>query len=330
MKNKNKIINELYENSPDVREKIKKDVDFSQFKKEKTPAEKSLRSFKWATAMLSVALIAMMAVLGPIIAKLQKKGGQQVAEASAYVMHIDVNPSVRFEVSGDDVVTAQQGMNEDGVVFLYKEDFVGKNIDDATKTVLQKMSEAGLVKGKVKISITDKKTGKPIKSKQDHAVQIVQNLFAGKIDALILSDKEIDAIEDYYKDQNVGEYEKQMIEKFKKNLIDAIKEKIRRIEELKKLLDVDGLDKNRRVKDLDNDAEKSLYEKIQLYCDDYKLNWNEVRKDKIKEFYKDIKEKGEELEDCIEDIENSDSDDYGDELSDLLEIVKEDLFEKED
>lgn len=327
MKNKNKIINELYENSPDVREKIKKDVAFSQFKKEKTPAEKSLRSFKWATAMLSVALIAMMAVLGPIIARLQKKGGQK-AEASAYVMHIDVNPSVRFEVSGDDVVTAQQGMNEDGVVFLYKEDFVGKNIDDATKTVLQKMSEAGLVNGEVKISITDKKTGKPIKSKQDHAVQIVQNLFAGKISALILSDEDIDAIEDYYKDRNIGKYEQQMIKEFKKNLIEAIKEKIRRIEELKTLFD--GLDKNRRVKDLDNDAEKSLYEKIQLYCDDYKLNWNEVRKDKIKEFYKDIKEKGEELEDCIEDIENSDSDDYGDELSDLLEIVKEDLFEKED
>lgn len=327
MKNKNKIINELYENSPDVREKIKKDVDFSQFKKEKTPAEKSLRSFKWATAMLSVALIAMMAVLGPIIARLQKKGGQK-AEASAYVMHIDVNPSVRFEVSGDDVVTAQQGMNEDGVVFLYKEDFVGKNIDDATKTVLQKMSEAGLVKGKVKISITDKKTGKPIKNKQDHAVQIVQNLFAGKISALILSDEDIDAIEDYYKDRNIGKYEQQMIKEFKKNLIEAIKEKIRRIEELKTLLD--GLDKNRRVKDLDNDAEKSLYEKIQLYCADYKLNWNEVRKDKIKEFYKDIDEKREELEECIENIENSDSDDYGDELSDLLEIVKEDLFEKED
>lgn len=324
MKNKNKIINELYEKSPDVRERIRKDVDFSQFEKKNAPAAKSSNGFKWATAVLSVALIAMIAVLAPIIAKTSKPKSY----ASDYVVFIDVNPSVRLDVSGDDVVTAQQGMNEDGVVFLYKEDLVGKNIDDATKTVLQKMSEAGLVKGKVKISITDKKTGKPIKSKQDHAVQIVKNLFAGKIDALILSDKDIDAIEDYYKDRNIGEYEQQMIGKFKKNLIEAIKEKIRRIEELKTQLD--GLDKNRRVKDLDNDAEKSLYEKIQLYCDDYKLNWYEVRKDKIKEFYKDIDEKREELENCIEDIEESDSDDYGDELSDLLEIVKEELFEQED
>ena len=328
MKNKNKIINELYEKSPDVRERIKKDVDFSQFEKKNAPAAKSSNGFKWATAVLSVALIAMIAVLAPIIAKTSNPKKPGVSYASDYVVFIDVNPSVRLDVSGDDVVTAQQGMNEDGVVFLYKEDLVGKNIDDATKTVLQKMSEAGLVKGKVRISVADKKTGKPIKSKQDHAVQIVKNLFAGKIAALILSDKDIDDIEDYYKDRNIGEYEQQMIGKFKKNLIEAIKEKIRRIEELKTQLD--GLDKNRRVKDLDNDAEKSLYEKIQLYCDDYKLNWYEVRKDKIKEFYKDIDEKREELENCIEDIEESDSDDYGDELSDLLEIVKEELFEQED
>ena len=337
MKNKNKIINELYEKSPDVRERIKKDVDFSQFEKKNAPAAKSSNGFKWATAVLSVALIAMIAVLAPIIAKTSKpeKPGKTpgVSYASDYVVFIDVNPSVRLDVSGDDVVTAQQGMNEDGVVFLYKEDLVGKNIDDATKTVLQKMSEAGLVKDKdkVRISVADKKTGKRIDEKQRHAVQVVNNLFQNKnkdISALILTDKEIDDIEDYYDNNNVGQYEIAMIKEFKDKLIVAINEKIRRIEELKTQLD--GLDKNRRVKDLDNDAEKSLYEKIQLYCADYKLNWNEVRKDKIKEFYKDIDEKREELENCIEDIEESDSDDYGDELSDLLEIVKEELFEEDD
>ena len=146
---------------------------------------------------------------------------------------------------------------------------------------------------------------------------------------MILSDKEIDAIEDYYDNNNVGQYEIDMIKEFKESLLRAINTKIGRIEEIKALLD--ELDKNRRVKDLDNDAEKSLYEKIQLYCADYKLNWNEVKKDKIKEFYEDIDEKREKLEDCIEDIEISDGDDsYGEILSDLLEIVKEELFEQED
>ena len=336
MKNKNKIINELYEKSPDVRERIRKDVDFSQFEKKNAPAAKSSNGFKWATAVLSVALIAMIAVLAPIIAKTSKPGKSGktpgVSYASDYVVFIDVNPSVRLDVSGGDVVTAQKGMNKDGVVLLYQENLVGKNIDEAATYLIEKMDEAGLVKdkGKVKISVADKKTGKRIDEKQRHALEVVNNLFQNKnkdVSAMILSDKEIDAIEDYYDNNNVGEYEKQMIDDFKKRLLDAINIKIGRIEEIKALLD--ELDKNRRVKDLDNDAEKSLYEKIQLYCADYKLNWNEVKKDKIKEFYKDIDEKREELEDCIEDIEDSD-DSYGEILSDLLEIVKEELFEQED
>lgn len=338
MKNKNKIINELYEKSPDVRERIRKDVDFSQFEKKNAPAAKSSNGFKWATAVLSVALIAMIAVLAPIIAKTSKpdKPGKNpgVSYASDYVVFIDVNPSVRLDVSGGDVVTAQKGMNEDGVVLLYQENLVGKNIDEAATYLIEKMDEAGLVKdkGKVRISVADKKTGKRIDEKQRHALEVVNNLFKNKnkdVSAMILSDKEIDAIEDYYDNNNVGDYEKQMIDDFKGRLLDAINTKIGRIEEIKALLD--ELDKNRRVKDLDNDAEKSLYEKIQLYCADYKLNWNEVKKDKIKEFYKDIDEKREKLEDCIEDIEISDGDDsYGEILSDLLEIVKEELFEQED
>ena len=330
MKNKNKIINELYEKSPDVRERIRKDVDFSQFEKKNAPAAKSSNGFKWATAVLSVALIAMIAVLAPIIAKTPKPKSY----ASDYVVFIDVNPSVRLDVSGGDVVTAQKGMNKDGVVLLYQENLVGKNIDEAATYLIEKMDEAGLVKdkGKVRISVADKKTGKRIDEKQRHAVDVVNNLFKNKnkdVSAMILSDNDIDAIEDYYDNNNVGDYEKQMIEKFKAKLLLAIDKKIGRIEEIKALLD--ELDKNRRVKDLDNDAEKSLYEKIQLYCADYKLNWNEVKKDKIKEFYKDIDEKREKLEDCIEDIEISDGDDsYGEILSDLLEIVKEELFEQED
>lgn len=338
MKNKNKIINELYEKSPDVRERIKKDVDFSQFEKKNAPAAKSSNGFKWATAVLSVALIAMIAVLAPIIAKTSKpeKSGKTpgVSYASDYVVFIDVNPSVRLDVSGGDVVTAQKGMNKDGVVLLYQENLVGKNIDEAATYLIEKMDEAGLVKdkGKVRISVADKKTGKRIDEKQRHALEVVNNLFQNKnkdVSAMILSDKDIDAIEDWYDTDNVGDYEKQMIDDFKKRLLDAINTKIGRIEEIKALLD--ELDKNRRVKDLDNDAEKSLYEKIQLYCADYKLNWNEVKKDKIKEFYEDIDEKREKLEDCIEDIEISDGDDsYGEILSDLLEIVKEELFEQED
>lgn len=342
MKNKNKIINELYEKSPDVRERIRKDVDFSQFEKKNAPAAKSSNGFKWATAVLSVALIAMIAVLAPIIAKTSKPGKSGktpgVSYASDYVVFIDVNPSVRLDVSGGDVVTAQKGMNKDGVVLLYKENLVGKNIDEAATYLIEKMDEAGLVKdkGKVRISVADKKTGKRIDEKQRHALEVVNNLFKNKnkdVSAMILSDNDIDAIEDYYDNNNVGEYEKQMIDEFKAKLLLAIEKKIGKIENLLGMLDKEGLSESeRKVKKLDqNDAEKAALEAIKVYCADYKVNYYEVANDEIAEFYDDLVEKKKDLLECVDDIKNPDGDDsYGEILSDLLEIVKEELFEQED
>lgn len=334
MKNKNKIINELYEKSPDVRERIRKDVDFSQFEKKNAPAAKSSNGFKWATAVLSVALIAMIAVLAPIIAKTSKPKSY----ASDYVVFIDVNPSVRLDVSGKDVVTAQKGMNKDGVVLLYKENLVGKNIDEAATYLIEKMDEAGLVKdkGKVRISVADKKTGKRIDEKQRHAVEVVYNLFQNKskdVSAMILTDKEIDDIEDYYDNNNVGEYEKQMVEEFKAKLLLAIDKKIGDIDKLCEMLNNAGLSESeRKVKNLDqNDAEKAALEAIKVYCADYKVNYHEVANDEIAEFYEDLVEKRKDLLECIDDIKTPDGDDsYGEILSDLLEIVKEELFEQED
>lgn len=342
MKNKNKIINELYEKSPDVRERIRKDVDFSQFEKKNAPAAKSSNGFKWATAVLSVALIAMIAVLAPIIAKTSKPGKSGktpgVSYASDYVVFIDVNPSVRLDVSGGDVVTAQKGMNKDGVVLLYQENLVGKNIDEAATYLIEKMDEAGLVKDKdkVRISVADKKTGKRIDEKESHAKEVVNKLFQNKnkdVSAMILSDDDIKKIEDWYDTDNVGQYEIDMIKEFREKLIVAINEKIGRIESLLDMLDKEGLSESeRKVKKLDqNDAEKAALEAIKVYCADYKVNYHEVANDEIAEFYEDLVEKKKDLLECIDDINNPDGDDsYGEILSDLLEIVKEELFEQED
>ena len=341
MKNKNKIINELYEKSPDVRERIRKDVDFSQFEKKNAPAAKSSNGFKWATAVLSVALIAMIAVLAPIIAKTSKPGKSGktpgVSYASDYVVFIDVNPSVRLDVSGGDVVTAQKGMNKDGVVLLYKENLVGKNIDEAATYLIEKMDEAGLVKdkGKVRISVADKKTGKRIDEKQRHALEVVNNLFQNKnkdVSAMILSDNEIDAIEDYYDNNNVGQYEIDMIKEFKDKLLRAINKKIERIDELLNNILKPWEEDERKVKHLDqNDAEKAALEAIKVYCADYKVNYHEVANDEIAEFCEELFDKKKDLQECIDDIKTSDGDDsYGEILSDLLEIVKEELFEQED
>lgn len=150
---------------------------------------------------------------------------------------------------------------------------------------------------------------------------------------MILSDNDIDAIEDYYDNNNVGEYEKQMVDEFKAKLLLAIEKKIGDINKLCEMLNNAGLSESeRKVKKLDqSDAEKAALEAIKVYCADYKVNYHEVANDEIAEFYEDLVEKREDLLECIDDINNPDSDDsYGEILSDLLEIVKEELFEQED
>lgn len=198
------------------------------------------------------------------------------------------------------------------------------------------LDEAGLVKdkGKVRISVADKKTGKRIDEKQRHALEVVNNLFQNKnkdVSAMILSDNDIDAIEDWYDTDNVGEYEKQMVEEFKAKLLLAIDKKIGRIDELLNILKPWEKDE-RKVKNLDqNDAEKAALEAIKVYCADYKVNYHEVANDEIAEFCEELFDKKKDLLECIDDIKNPDGDDsYGEILSDLLEIVKEELFEQED
>lgn len=339
MKNKNKIINELYEKSPDVRERIRKDVDFSQFEKKNAPAAKSSNGFKWATAALSVALIAMIAVLAPIIAKTSKpdKSGKTpgVSYASDYVVFIDVNPSVRLDVSGGDVVTAQKGMNKDGMILLYKEDLVGQNIDKATTYILQKMDEAGLVKDKdkVKISVADKKTGKHITEKQSHAVQVVKDFFRSKnmdVSALILSDDDIKKIEDNYNKNNAAEY-KEMVDAFRIKLKEEIKGKIVKIENLLTML-LPYEHETREVRTLNgNEKEREVLKEIEDYCKAYKADIDDVLDEEINEYYEDLEKNKAKLQKSLKKInENDDDDDYGDILAELLEIVKERLFEEDD
>ena len=107
--------------------------------------------------------------------------------------------------------------------------------------------------------------------------------------------------------------------------------KIGRIDELLNILKPWEKDE-RKVKNLDqNDAEKAALEAIKVYCADYKVNYHEVANDEIAEFCDDLVEKKKDLQECIDDINNPDGDDsYGEILSDLLEIVKEELFEQED
>lgn len=329
MKKTDRILKELNKNAPDVKDKVVNAVDWDEIAIKNGTREKALDKKssvgKWKIAAASIALI-LVAAISVILPVTLKKDKNSVLQ-DGYVVTIEVNPGVRFEVNASDVVTAQTGLNEDGVVLLYKENLVGKNIDEATAAVVEKMEAAGLIKGNVKISVSDKKTGKKLENKQNDVIGVIRRVLNdGNIETLILSDKELDDIEDYYEKHGVSEYEKEIIKQFRKKLLEEINNKITYAEKIKALLE-ENKNSAAKLSTLD----ETVLKEVEEYCNKYKTKWNEIKDDEIREFYKDLTDKIEELEEARDDIEeNEDEDDYGDMLEDLFEIVEEELFEEND
>lgn len=329
MKKTDRILKELNKNAPDVKDKVVNAVDWDEIAIKNGAPDKardnksSGRKWKVAAAGIALILVAAISAILPVTLKKDKNSVLQ----DGYVVTIEVNPGVRFEVNASDVVTAQTGLNEDGVVLLYKENLVGKNIDEATAAVIEKMEAAGLIKGNVKISVSDKKTGKKLENKQNDVIGVIRRVLNdGNIETLILSDKELDDIEDYYEKHGVSEYEKEIIEKFRERLLSEIEIKISGARNILAL-----------IEDKKNDAAKlstldeTVLKEIKEYCNKYKIKWNDIKDDEIREFYKDLTDKIGNLEEALDEIgRNKDEDDYGDMLEDLFEIVEEELFEEND
>ena len=328
MKKTDRILKELNKNAPDVKDKVVNAVDWVEIAIKNGAPDKardnkfSGRKWKVAAAGIALILVAAISVILPVTLKKDKNSVLQ----DGYVVTIEVNPGVRFEVNASDVVTAQTGLNEDGVVLLYKENLVGKNIDEATAAVIEKMEAAGLIKGNVKISVSDRK-GKKLENKQNDVIGVIRRVLNdGNIETLILSDKELEDIEDYYEKHGVSEYEKEIIKQFRKKLLEEINNKITYAEKIKALLE-----KNKNSAAKLSTLDETVLKEVKEYCNKYKIKWNDIKDDEIREFYKDLTDKIEELEEARDDIEeNEDEDDYGDMLEDLFEIVEEELFEEND
>ena len=328
MKKTDRILKELNKNAPDVKDKIVNAVDWDEIAIKNETREKALDKKssvgKWKIAAASIALI-LVAAISVILPVTLKKDKNSVLQ-DGYVVTIEVNPGVRFEVNASDVVTAQTGLNEDGVVLLYKENLVGKNIDEATAAVIEKMDAAGLIKGNVKISVSDRK-GKKLENKQNDVIGVIRRVLNdGNIETLILSDKELEDIEDYYEKHGVSEYEKEIIEKFREKLLAEIEIKISGARNILALLE-ENKNSAAKLSTLD----ETVLKEVKEYCNKYKIKWNEIKDDEIREFYDDLTDKIEDLEEARGEIgKNKDEDDYGDMFEDLFEIVEEELFEEND
>ena len=322
MKKMNKInmINqELNNKAPDISEDIKEKVDWENIKlqNQKEPQKKTF-NLKWVLSGVCCLLLICLSVCLPMFLKNDV--------SYSYNLVLEVNPSIKLTANEQNIVTSQKGLNEDAVILLYKENVVGQNIDDATKYLIGKMSEEGLIIDDIKISVKDSQ-GNLLNDKQDSIIKNIETFLNNdNIDILILSEEELDRIEDYYDNNHITEYEKSFVDKFRNKLLEIAHNKIKDIDRLINSLNIYNKKDETLIVNFDKQAEILTYAQKYNFLIDF--NWNELTYKDIFELIEDLEDDKKELEESLKEI-NEESDDYNEILEELFELVKDDLFEME-
>ena len=325
MRIKKEIEKELNKSVPDLSDKIAAQTDWEKIKFESQKSDANVKSKRYIRTFAAVAAAICCLIVGiAIFAK-----GDNAIVSSDYSLILDVNPSIKFSVNGDDMVTSQTGLNEDGVILLYKSNFVGENINLATEKVLSEMNNAGLISGKeIRITAVDK-DGNVIEGKQSQVSEVIRKMFDGKdIKINFLDKKQLEEIEDYYEDRHISEYEKQAILELKEELLQLVNQKIAEIDELLSVLCEYEKDEDKKIEGFANSA---AAEKLQAYSKKYKykleFNINKAKYEDVYELCEELRENKEELIEGLEDIEEAGEEgDYAEIFEELIDLAKEELI----
>lgn len=345
---------EVKANIPDLSDKISAMTDWQSIalnsdetnKKINQAAKKPIKK-SWSFAFAAIAAVLVMAIVLPVT--LNNKTAPVVAKAdyevvievkpstnstintieASYATAADANPAMKFTVNGNnDKVREQYGLNEDGVEFLFGDNYNEQTIDAATKTVCDKLKNYNIVNGTKILRVTayssDSKTHKVLENKRLHIASKIQNLLSGDIGSVIYIDDDlIDEIEDTF---NGDEFRNQI-----KELIKTLKGKLKPLIE-QKIADIDNLIALFKEKYDDDERVYLDYATIQKMNEfSYKYNYEfEIsifpKGKKMNELLDDLNELKEDLAECLEDIDEDSDDDYGDILADLIEMAKESIF----
>lgn len=343
---------EIKANIPDLSDKISAMTDWQSIalnnaetnKKINQAAKKPIKK-SWSFAFAAIAAVLVMAIVLPVT--LNNKTAPVVAKAdyevvievkpstnstintftASYASAADANPAMKFKVDGNsDTVRKHYGLNEDGVEFLFGDNYTGQTIDAATKTVCDKLKNYNIVNGTKILRVTayssDSKTHKVLENKRLHIASKIQNLLSGNIGSVIYIDDDlIDEIEDWGDDLPIDMA--QIITKLKGQLRDLVNKKIGAINELLASF-------NQKYEDNEIVSIEDM-NKINKFCSDYKfdLKFIPITGKLINEFCEDLKDLEEDLEKCLDEIDEIDEDsddDYGEILADLIEMAKESIF----
>lgn len=325
---------EVNENIPDLSDKIESSVDWNAVagKRAKANAKTHRKPFgvRFGFGLAGVAAVLIAAIVLPFALK---PATVTPAVSAGYEVVISVNPAVQLTVDKDDNVIKQTGLNEDGVNFLYGSRYTGKKIDVATREICDELKKINVLTDGKRISLTayDTTTREILRDKQNEVMTSVMNVISDWSSGIVtkfLDDDELDALEEYYENHHIKDYAKSALNDLKSKLKNEVDKKMQYIDTfLKEFAEVD-----------DNSSYVTLSADMILQLNyfggkyGFDLGFTPlavVRGKDIVKLKEELADCREDLEECLEEIDDTDEDDFGDALSDLLDIMKEDIFNRD-
>ena len=321
-----KIIDELNNFVPDIKDRIRASI---------VVLPVPHRKVKWQmVAVPIVALILLVVVVATPLALVMGRGGENggggVVPATTFNLAISVNPSVEFIFDVNDNVISQKGLNKDGVKVLYKENFVGMNINDVTEHFLTLLEKYGYLDGNdVRIILKDNNGMVNIKKANE-----VKRSMESQLDALGISsksllnmtEKELELLEKEL-EENGDDYYQDIKKTYFEEVKTVLSDKISNIEKLITICEPEAKKDDESL--VSENVKKAIKDFLKVYTIEMDLNINgKLTKDDIYELIEELEEEKQDLQEILEDINEDNDDDFDDIIEDIIEIVKERINKK--
>ena len=322
-----KIEKELKADAPALSEKISSGVDWDKIAEQNGKGRLS----KNGRLRLGFGMTAAAVAIAIVVSLFVYSSGRKTtlpSPVAVYDIVIDVNPNISLSVDKNDFVTAQKGLNEDGVVFLHNKNYVGSNANEATRSIIGDLKNKGVISSGsiVRLSVFDHETRKINDGVQSEIEKSLEGLLGKDVTTLFLSDEELDKIEDYYKNHTVKEDEKELVANFKNKVLKIASEKLSDTRSLLKTLDKYGDEKDDIV--FPEEDRKILLAFTEKY--DVKFDFDPngvVSRDDLDDFAEELEEISEDIEEAIEEIgEKEKENDVADLIEELADLIKDCLW----
>lgn len=322
-KNINKELNAA---APELSDKISEQTDWQAIAAKK-PAERKTKKAAFFSAYFASFIAAALAiVLIPLSVILINRTNPPAPVYAAYDVIIDVNPNISLTVGEGEKVTAQKGLNEDGVVFLHNRNYLGKKVDEATQAIVTELKNKGVIKAGsvVRISAYDQSTRKIKDDVQFKIEKIIENVIGNDVTLLFLSDDELDKIEDYYETHTLKEDEKAIVEEFKNKTVSVATEKLNATRDLVTLLKKYSLEqKTVELSPMDGEKLRAYAEKYRVELD---FSGNTVNRGDFEELIEDLEKTAEDLHESLDELSEAQGD-YSDLMEELIDLLKDCLWD---